>query len=354
MQRSQPLSRFVVLLLALGLATGTTLPCSTFVLRDGEQVIFGKNYDWHVDEGLVFVNQRGVARRSMAASDDDPAAWVSRFGSVTFNQYGRDFPSGGVNEAGLVIELMWLEGTRYPAPDERPALGVLEWIQYQLDRSADVADVIASDREVRIANQAPLHYLVADRGGAVATVEFLEGRLVAHTGKTLPVAALTNSRYDVSLRSLEDRASIRGRGSLDRFAIAARRVRDFEATGANDRVAYAFDTLRSVAQPGSTQWSIVYEQGPHATRLHFRTRRSPEVKTIDLSRLEFDCSGAVLWLDMHREAAGDATAGFEPYSGERNFELVRAAYRKTRFLADTPNRVIEQVAHHPATSRCAH
>jgi penicillin V acylase-like amidase (Ntn superfamily) len=31
---------------------------------------------------------------------------------VTFNQYGRNFPSGGMNEAGLVIELMWLEGSR--------------------------------------------------------------------------------------------------------------------------------------------------------------------------------------------------------------------------------------------------
>jgi choloylglycine hydrolase len=26
--------------------------------------------------------------------------WTSRYGSITFNQYGREFPSGGINEKG--------------------------------------------------------------------------------------------------------------------------------------------------------------------------------------------------------------------------------------------------------------
>ena len=33
-----------------------------------------------------------------------PASWVSKYGSVTFNQYGRELPTGGMNEAGLVVE----------------------------------------------------------------------------------------------------------------------------------------------------------------------------------------------------------------------------------------------------------
>lgn len=50
-------------------------------------------------------------------------------------QYGRNFPTGGMNEAGLVIELMWLDGSRYPVPDARPAVDNLQWIQYNLVRS---------------------------------------------------------------------------------------------------------------------------------------------------------------------------------------------------------------------------
>ena len=71
---------------------------------------------------------------------EKPASWVSRYGSVTFNQYGREFPNGGMNEAGLVVELMWLDDTTYPATDGRPALDCLEWIQYQLDTAATLSD----------------------------------------------------------------------------------------------------------------------------------------------------------------------------------------------------------------------
>ena len=77
---------------------------------------------------------------------------------------------------------------------------MLEWIQYQLDTAAAVADVVKSDAAVRIAGVAPLHYLVSDATGAAATIEFLGGRLVAHTGGSLPVAVLANTSYGDSLR----------------------------------------------------------------------------------------------------------------------------------------------------------
>ena len=57
-----------------------------------------------------------------------------------------------MNEAGLVVSAMGLEQTEYPAPDARPAISAFQWIQYQLDTAATVADVIASDAELRISN----------------------------------------------------------------------------------------------------------------------------------------------------------------------------------------------------------
>jgi hypothetical protein len=43
--------------------------------------------------------------------------------------------SGGINEAGLAVELMWLDDAEYPADPRIPSFGTLEWIQYQLDQA---------------------------------------------------------------------------------------------------------------------------------------------------------------------------------------------------------------------------
>ena len=51
------------------------------------------------------------------------ATWTAQYGSITFNQYGRELPTGGINEAGLVVESMALSEARYPEPDHRPYIG---------------------------------------------------------------------------------------------------------------------------------------------------------------------------------------------------------------------------------------
>jgi len=211
------------------LGAGIADACTTLCLRTGGRIVFGKNYDWTVEDGLLLVNKRGVTRRSDQPSAAAAARWVSKFGSVTFNQYGRDFPSGGMNEAGLVVELMWAEGSQYPRPDARPAVDCLEWIQYQLDTARTVAEVIASDARVRIASDIPLHYLIADRQGSVAAIEFIHGKLVAHTGESLPLPVLANDLYADSLRFVEKWGSARTDfASPARFARAADRVQKFQ------------------------------------------------------------------------------------------------------------------------------
>lgn len=315
--------------------------CTTFCLRDGGRIVFGKNYDWSVGDGLLVVNKRGVSRKADANGDPKPATWTSKYGSVTFNQYGRDFPSGGINEKGLTIELMWLEGSRYPAADSRPAVDVLQWIQYNLDNHATVQEVLAADRALRIAGNAPLHYLVADRQGQVATVEFLNGRMVAHTGQKLPVAALANDPYADSLGE--------GKESGSRFGRAARRVRGFKAQG-TDPVAYAFETLDQVAQGDYTRWSIVYEVD--RGRVHFRTRDRRKVRSLDLKDVDFSCATPVRVLDLDADVEGDVARKLVPYTREINRELVTASFRKTPFLADTPMAEIDRVSRYPDSAVC--
>ncbi len=99
------------------------------------------------------INKRNVTKTAAAFPPEKPITWTSKYGNITFNQMGREFPYGGINEAGLVIEQMWLDKTRYPVSDNRYGLSELQWIQYQLDNSATINDVIASDTLVRVSFQ---------------------------------------------------------------------------------------------------------------------------------------------------------------------------------------------------------
>jgi len=118
------------------------LSCTTFLLDNGGQPLFGRNLDWYLGDGLVIINKRGVEK----TANPDPfnrvnlLTWTSKYGSATFNQHGREFPLGGMNEAGLVVETMVLEETEYPSPDSRPEIEILQWVQYQLDNFSTIEE----------------------------------------------------------------------------------------------------------------------------------------------------------------------------------------------------------------------
>jgi choloylglycine hydrolase len=345
------ISLLVVTALLVGLAAPPADGCTTFLLNDGRRFVFGKNYDWDIRSGMLIVNQRGMSKVSAADSGGNPARWTSRYGSVTFNQFGREFPMGGMNEAGLVVEVMWLEATVYPAADDRATLDQLQWIQYQLDTAKTVEDVLASDDRVRIVGGVPLHYLVADATGNAATVEFIGGRLVAHTGSSLPVAALTNDTYDTSVGYYERwPQGLGSTSSLDRFVTAAVRTSAFADELPADARAYAFATLSAVAQPGYTRWSIVYEISER--HIHFRTDLLPAVRSLDITQLEFACKGPVRVLDLGAPVSGDIFEHLVPYTLEHNRSLIEFAFRSLPFLEGTPRSVLDEIALYPESTLC--
>ena len=148
----------ILVLFLVSLVAKDIIACTTFCINKNGQIVFGRNYDWVTGVGIVNTNQRGLFKTSMKVGKAATISWISAYGSITFNQYGKEFPTGGMNEKGLVVELMWLDATRYPAADNRPALGVLQWLQYQLDNAATVAEVINADTKIRIdENDTPLH-----------------------------------------------------------------------------------------------------------------------------------------------------------------------------------------------------
>jgi penicillin V acylase-like amidase (Ntn superfamily) len=337
-----------LLALALLLAARPALPCSAF-LRDGAAgPVMAKGYDWDDERGLVLVNKRGVEKRALVlAPGEAPATWRSRLASVTFNQYGRELPNGGMNEAGLAVEVLVLPDTAYEAPDARPAVTELGLVQYLLDQASTTAEAVALARRVRVAPvHARLHWFVCDAQAACATLELLGGALVVSTADAMPVRGVTNSTYAASVRAVSGPAR-NGSGSLGRFARLAGQLRDGPA---GDAVAAAFAVLDSVRFEDSTQWQIVYEL--RARRVHFRTRRHPSVKTVALGAFPAACAAApAMMLDLATDRAGDVSAAFVPFRDEANRALVEATLRSRR--AELPAGTARRVAAHPATLVCA-
>lgn len=352
----RPISLFALALLCLGFAVREAAACTTFCLSQGEgqgrELVFGKNYDWSIGHGLLIANRRGVAKTALLEPSDRPVSWVSRYGSVTFNQYGRELPMGGMNEAGLVVEVMWLDDTVWPAPDKRPAIGGLEWIQYQLDRFERTADVVRAAGELRVISDAEIHWLVCDATSDCATIESLKGEMVVHHGKDLPVPALTNHTYETSLEYLQRKQTAgqttQGPGSLDRFARAASLL-SVDKSARQPSVRRAFEILDSVAQGSYTQWSIVYDM--RAKRVHFKTRTNPKVRWFDLRAFDFSCGAPTRVLDVDK-GEGDLTRLFTPYRVEDNRRLVERSFRDTDFLRGTPPEVLESLIRHPQTMSC--
>ncbi len=305
--------------------------CTSFCLPQNGSAVFGSNYDYPKDnpEGLVFVNKRNVSK-TFAESDSlsRHVQWTSKYGSVSVNLVTGQASFAGMNEAGLVISLMGLRGSIAPPPDSRPWIHSYLVLQYILDNFATIPEVIAGMSTLRpVGTEPPYwipHYLVSDQKGKCATIEFLDGKLVVHTGEDLPVKALANSTYEKSIsiwrRNLTQKneiniASIKD-PSIRRFLLAAKRVTSYTPESEQSAVHTAFDILDEVSgqniKGSPTLWSLVF--GTKSMRVYFKTILNPEIRFIDLQKLEFSCQTPVRMLDINEKLSGDITGKLTDYS----------------------------------------
>ncbi len=329
--------------------------CTTFCIDDGKELVFGRNYDFDIGVGLVIVNKRELSKTALTSPTEVQARWVSKFGSVTFNQsMAESSPPGEMNEQGLVVEQMWLEESEYPARDERPALTSLTWIQYQLDTCETVDDVIATDSELRIIqNDAPLHFLISDRTGQAAVIEFIDGNMVVRTAKQLPYRALANSTYETSLSYLKSCKGFGGEkviadnstDSLDRFVRAVRGIEQYTEGEQGDAITQAFKILEEVSLGETTRWSIVYDVKTLAVQ--FKTGKSPKIKRLNLKDFDFNCNAPCRVLDIDCDVTGDVHARFIDYTTEVKKKLIDDSWKNTAWLKDTPHVILNMVASHP-------
>lgn len=306
--------------------------CTSFLLRHSAGPLMAKNYDWDIAAGQLVVNPRGLAKTALVPDGANPVRWTSRYGSVTFNQYGREFPIGGMNEVGLAMEVLWLDETEYPDPGERATIETLQWVQYCLDSFRSVGDVVASASELAIVGTATLHFLACDPTGNCAVIEFLDGELAARSERTLPLPVLTNNTYNESLGYLNrtlgyggEPVKPEGTGSLARYARAANGANAARFADGDQPIEETFAILADIAQSKSTQWSIVYEL--ENGRVNFRTAGNQKIRTVDLSKLDLDCTADPLVLDLAADLSGDVTAELTPYNADANLETIRAGFK---------------------------
>ena len=108
----------------------------------------------------------------------------------------------GMNEKGLVANLLWLVESQYPKKDKKkPTIAISLWAQYILDNFGTVSEavdalnkepfVVVTDNVPGQKRLATLHLSISDSSGDSAIVEYIDGKQVIHHGKQYQV--MTNS-----------------------------------------------------------------------------------------------------------------------------------------------------------------
>ncbi|MCB9254868.1 MAG: linear amide C-N hydrolase [Bdellovibrionaceae bacterium] len=331
--------------------------CTTAAIPQSLNKLMVKSYDWTQGHGMVVVNKRNVGKKSLNFHPDATSAeWTSKYGSVTFNQHGREFPLGGMNEKGLAIEIMWLDSSKYPAADERPTVNELQWIQYQLDNYESVKEMYEHRDDLRVQPiYAKVHYLACDPTGTCSTFEYVDKKMVAKIGEEMAVPTLTNNTFEDSVSFLKEHKGFGGEkpipqseASLDRFVRASSLATAFDES-THKPVEYAFEILDSVGPTDYSKFHIVYET--KTRQMNFRTREYFHVKSIDTDKMDFACEGTkTQMLDMGAKIEGLVNDSFVAYTPEANKAVIKKSLEHVGSLI--PPAVVKAWIGYPETTEC--
>lgn len=306
-------------------------------------VLTGRTMDWMEDMSTdIWVLPRGIARNGEAGAES--LNWTAKYGSVVSSIYGIA-SADGMNEKGLVMNLLYLAESNYGKPEaSHPPMALSLWGQYALDNFATVDEAVKAMQAKPFFLIAPTlpngekgqaHLSLSDATGDSAIIEFIDGKQVIHHGKQYTV--MTNSpAYDKQLALNEYWVEIGGAAFLpgtsraaDRFArtysflnalpkeinnayIKSVPTHSFDAQGA----AYVMSLMRAVSVPfgitapnqpniAATIWRSVSDQKNRV--YYFDSSSRPDTFWIELDKLNFNKEAPVQKLSL---------ANGEVYSGE--------------------------------------
>jgi predicted choloylglycine hydrolase len=154
-----------------------------------------------------------------------------------------------MNETGLAIGMAAVPTGYVPADPEKETISSLGVMREVLDHAATVEEAVAIIRSYNIdfSGGPDLHYLIADKTGASALVEFSDGEVVVIENEQ-PWHMMTNFIVDQHRENPEGQC-VRYRAISDKLE---------EQSGVLT-VEDALKLLWQVSQSGSTQWSVVYD-----------------------------------------------------------------------------------------------
>ncbi|GEN76124.1 linear amide C-N hydrolase [Chryseobacterium hagamense] len=312
--------------------------CSAFLLKGKGYCVVGFNENWKTMPGMIVVNKRDILKRNISwenlTTDQSgyEKQWKSKYGSVTFNLLGYDFPCYGVNEKGLFLVELYLEETSKVKHPSQPDMFWAQWIQYQLDHYRSVKEVVdhlnSGPNIDWWPNAAGSHFFLSDAQGNTATIALLNGKYKVLTDKEMPMPLLCNNRYEKDLANVEKFDFLGGNEKFDftqqgkwedRYNRAYYMLKNYQYD--QKPVAYAWNVLNSVH---AGEWQTVIDL--KKMNLSFRSDLKKEIKTIDLKKLDFSVRSPVKFLDIHTESLGEVNKNFEVLTLRKNNEYVEKGF----------------------------
>jgi len=335
---TKALGAAVAFAVAMSGLSSSALACSRATyLGPDEVVITARSNDWWGSQNShVWIYPRGLERDGNAGPNS--IEWTSKYGSVTVA--GWDVATiDGMNEAGLVANVLYLAESEYGEPVAgKKALSLAGWGQYVLDNFATAAEAVEALREEPFYIAAPrtpdghagtAHLAITDAGGDSAVFEYIDGELVIHHGREYQV--MTNSPpFDQQLALTSYWENIGGTTMLpgtnrasDRFVRASFYVNAIPKTSdIETALASAFGVIRNVSVPlgittpgqpniSSTQWRTVSDQKNRV--YYFEAARSPFIFWIPLDEIDFSESGQTRKISLTEGSV--LLADGEPFAG---------------------------------------
>ncbi|WP_407638162.1 linear amide C-N hydrolase [Advenella mimigardefordensis] len=331
------------MLLAASMAVPSVQACTRLVYHGLQgEVITARSMDWKTDVGTnLWVFPRGMQRNGEAGPNS--IQWTSKYGSVIASGYDIS-TTDGMNEAGLVANVLWLVESSYPKYDGKsPGLSIAAWAQYALDNFATVQEAVetlekqpftvVTDNVPGQDRLATLHLSLSDASGDSAIIEYIDGKQVIHHSRDYQV--MTNSPiFEKQLAMEEYWKQIGGTVMLpgtnraaDRYARAMFYVNAIpKSEKAVEAIASVFSVIRNVSVPyglttpnepniSSTRWRTVADH--KRKRYFFESALTPNVFWINLEKIDFsEKTGQVLKLDLGPEQSniysGMANSQFRP------------------------------------------
>jgi choloylglycine hydrolase len=307
--------------------TFTTYACSGFVIKKQDRLFLCANWDWESGDGYIVINNRNTIKKSFLGKSDKELIWTSKYGSITFNQIGRELPYTGMNEAGLSIFSAALSKMDNPPIDNRYSLNESQWIQYLLDNYSSIDEIIKSDSFLSIRMIAvPIHYIICDKSGNTAVIELNAGKLCVYTKEKLPLAVLENSLYESSV--LNYHYDISWSRLSSRFSKAAYLLENLTNFPTDNLVKTSFNFLENIRQANYTKWQIVYDL--KKGMIYFRTSLNIDfivardkflnhklinaIDSINFSKIDFNCNNKTRAVEITTRQNKNIYEQFTPFN----------------------------------------